>query len=102
MKISVTQEHIDKGCRRCAFKCALVLALNDLGFDVMVEPASVSFYSEVGDFLGELPLPLEAQYFQIAFDKKDELVQPFEYEMPELTFPVSEIRFPQSPSVSVT
>jgi hypothetical protein len=101
MKISVTQEHIDKGEVRCALHCALVLAFNALGFDVMVEPASVSFYSSSGDFLGELALPIEAQYFQIDFDK-GKPVQPFAFEMPGLTSDLRSLTFDFVPVPVVT
>lgn len=84
MKISVTRKHIDHGIRGDCFGCPLAGAFQDVGFDVMIEPAAVDFYDSEGGIAGSLPLPDEAQYFIIAFDR-GEPVRPFVFEMPGLT-----------------
>lgn len=90
MKISVTQEHIDKGQECVCERCPVALAFNAVGFpDVAIAPASVDFYAPDHELLGTLPLPSIAQEFVVRFDlwrKKGigRRPQPFEFEMPDL------------------
>ena len=85
MIISVTEEHISKGCRGDAFGCPLVLAFHASGFpDVMVSPDHVDFYYTDGELAGALPLPDIAQQFQNDFDSGIPR-SPFSFEIPGLT-----------------
>jgi hypothetical protein len=83
MKITVTRKMIDRGIRSDSFRCALTLAFNAAGFDVMVTSDHVDFYDARGEVCATLPLPPVAQSFQKRFDA-GKPVEPFEFEMPGL------------------
>lgn len=83
MKIKVTQQMIDRGVRCDSFRCAITLAFNAAGFDVMVTADHVDFYDARGEVCATLPLPALAQHWQKQYDDGQQ-VQPFEFEMPGL------------------
>lgn len=82
MRITVTQDDIDKGCRKDAFGCAVARAVcRALGVS---EDESVGVDDEAIDFYDELQgrptakVPAVATLFIMAFDRGDP-VQPFSF-----------------------
>ena len=87
MKITVTQENIDKGVRGEIGYCPIALAIKALGYEhVCVDDESVDARREEDDpyadaFLSYLPT--KATSFIHAFDEGRK-VAPFTFEMPDL------------------
>lgn len=75
MKITVTQEHIDKGDRCRASSCPLALALRE----TTGQPWIVSSMSAGTEYGHCRPLPQEARHFVVNYDH-GALVKPFAFD----------------------
>jgi hypothetical protein len=91
MTICVTQENIDKGEAYQCEHCPVALAFHDAGFPrASVSGHDVDFYAADRELLGTLPLPSEARWFVVRFDRWKKCgnplpPRPFEFQMPGLT-----------------
>lgn len=82
MKVTVTQEHIDKGCRKNGSACPVFLAMRDAGIPVThVMTWCWTTHPEGACIDGwRRDLPYEAMAFIALFDDK-KLVSPIEFEL---------------------
>lgn len=80
MKVSVTQDHIDRGLRHSAGFCPIALAMNEQHGPGHLVATCESLFTNEDGVVAWLKMPSEADDFIGKFDT-GEPVQPFEFEV---------------------